>query len=240
MDEELIIRILKKRKPSGKDLGRLSFFIDMLLTCAKRRGEECKSIDMMREYLGRHLQNLDQEQAEIYVDFSGLFNIVHTYNYLGQGYYQQVLRCFYRIMLIVGNPPIFEGIKSMDDEFDVENLRWDFRGFVVALKRAFAIDQFFKDVEERFELDGLFETYGVSDTLAECVQSYNDVVKRLEESPKYGKILSYLPYVSLDKCLPSEKNIKSARKRFKSIGAFRDKVISTEFYDAYGEVDENT
>lgn len=235
MNEESVIKILKKKKPNGKDLGRLSFFIDMLLACAKRRGEECKSVDMMREYLGRHLQNLDQDQTEIYIDFSGLFNIVHTYNHLGQGYYQQALRCFYRIMLIVGNSPIFIGIKSMDDEFDVENLKGDICGFITALKRAFAIDQFFKDVEDRFDLDGLTEIYGVSDTLAECVQSYNDVVQRLEEKklPEYSELLSYLPHISINECLPLEKNIRIARRRFKSINVFRDKVISTEFYDAY-------
>lgn len=235
MDEELIIKILNKRKPSGKDLGRLSFFIDMLLTCTKGRERECKSVDVMREYIGRHLQNLDQYQTEVYTDFSGLYNIVHTYNHLGQGYYQQALRCFYRIMLIVGNSPIFIGIKSMDDEFDVENLKGDICGFITALKRAFAIDQFFKDVEKKFDLNGLVEVYGVSDTLAECVQSYNDVVLRLEEKklPEYRDLLSYLPHISIDECFPSDRDIKIARKRFKSINVFRDKFLSTEFYDAY-------
>lgn len=233
MNEESIIKILKKRKPSGKDLGRLSFFIDMLSTCARRQGKEFQSVKMMQEYLRRHLQNLDQEQAEIYLDFSGLFNVVHTYNYLGQGYYQQVLRCFYRIMLIIGNPPIFIGIKSMEEEFDVENLRGDIKGFVTALKRAFAIDQFFKDVEKRFDLNGLVEVYGVSDTLEECVQAYNDVVQRIKELPEYSKVLSYLPYISVDECFPDENSIKSARKHFRGINVFRDKVISPEFYDAY-------
>lgn len=235
MNEESVLKILNKRKPSGKDLGCLSFFIDMLSTCAKRRNTEFKSIDMMREYLGRHLASLSEDQARIYLDYSGLYNIVHTYNHLGQGYYQQALRCFYRMMLIVGNSPIFIDIKSMEDEFDVENIKADVRGFVNALKRAFAIDQFFKDIENKFELEGVFEVYGVSDTLAECVQSYNDVVKRLEEKklPEYDDLLSFLSYIDIKDCLPNEKSIRAARRKFKNIDVFRDKVISTEFYEAY-------
>lgn len=235
VNDEDVVKILKKRKPTGKDLGRLSFFIDMLITDAKRQGIEIKSIDFARQYLGQHLENLDEEQASTYFSFSGLYNIVHTYNHLGQGYYQQALRCFYRIMLIVGNSPIFEGIKSMEDEFDVENVKDDVSGFMIALKRAFGIDQFFSDVEEKYELGGLVDTYGVSDTLAECVQSYNDVVTRLEERnlPEYSKLLSYLPHISEVDYLPKEQKIKNARRQISNIGVFRNKVISTEFYDAY-------
>lgn len=233
MNDESIAKILKKKKPTGKDLGRLSFFIDMLSTCAKRQGQQAKSIDMMRLYLGEHLQKLSPEQTEIYVDFSGLYHIVHTYNHLGQGYYQQALRCFYRIMLIVGNSPIFIGINSMEDEFDIENIKEDIKGFVMALKIAFAIDQFFRDVEDRFDLEGLVNVYGVSDTLAECVQSYNDVVTRLEEKnlPEYRDFLSCLPHISAEDYLP--KKGKTAKRFLRSISAFRDKIMSTEFYDAY-------
>ncbi len=235
MIEEAVAEILKKRKPSGKDLGRLAFFIDMFVSCAKQSEGSSLSYEKMQQYLQKHLEKLGQYQTEVYVNFSGLYNIVHTYNHLGQGYYQQALRCFYRIMLIVGNSPIFIGINSMDDEFDVENLKEDISGFVTALKRSFAIDQFFKDIEVKFDLEGIVEVYGVSDTLAECVQSYNDVVERLKEKnlPEYNDLLSYLPHILIDECLPSQENIKTARNRFKSISSFRNKVTSTEFYDAY-------
>lgn len=235
MNEEIITKILRKKKPNGKDLGRLFFFINMTLISSKAQDTNSKMIDSMKQYLEHHLKDLDAEETETYIDFANLHNIVHTYNYLGQGYYQQALRCFYRMMLIVGNSPIFVGIQSMDDEFDIENVKEDVRSFVVALKRAFAIDQFFKDVEKKFELDGLLSVYGVSDTLAECVQSYNDVVKRLEEekSPIYNDLLSCLPPIFVEDCLPKEKNIRIARKKLRNISVFRDKMVSTEFYDAY-------
>ena len=192
-------------------------------------------MESMNQYLDRHMRELSPDQAEVYMGFTGLFDIVHTYHYLGQAYYQQALRCFYRMMLIVGNPPTLAGIKSMEDEFDLENIREDFLNFLTALRRAFAIDQFFRDVEKKFELDGLTEVYGVADTLEETLVSYNDVIRRLEEekSQKHKDFLSCMKPVSLKECLPTETEKKNARKKFKTIDAFRGKNISIEFYDAY-------
>lgn len=234
---EAVEKLLKKRKPGGEDLGRLYFFLDIMPNYVRKYGATFENIETATRYLDKYLPNLSSDQEEIYIDYSSLYNIVQIYNYLGQAYYQQVVRCFYRMMFVVDNlmdtSNFFAEIPGINEDFDIENIAVEFMAFIRALKRSFAIDQFFMDIEDRFCLYGLRKVFEVTDNLDQYIQTYNDVVKRLKEKREYDPLLLWLIPIQEKDYLPPEKKIKEARKMIKSIGSFRGKSISTEFFEAY-------
>lgn len=235
MNDE-ITKILEKKRPTGTDIGRLIFFIDMGSIRASRNSEEFLEKITIQWYIEKYLRSLNVEQSLIYSGFLGLYNIVHTYNYLGQGYYQQALRSFYRLMLIIiGNPEEFSGIKSMSDEFCKDNAAGEAETFLISLRQSFAIDQFLKDMEELHDLEGLHEIYGSLDNLEEYVKSYNDVITCIREKERFKNdaVLLNLPYIKKEDFSPPEDLRKLARERLSDIRLFNDRITSTEFFDAY-------
>lgn len=235
MNDEMM-RILDKKRPTGTDLGRLIFFIDMGSIQASRNGAEFLEKLSAQWYIDRYLRNLNVEQSLIYNGFLGLYNIVHTYNYLGQGYYQQALRSFYRLMLIIiGSPAEFAGIKSIAEDFSKDSAAGEIETFMISLRQSFAIDQFLKDMEDLHDISGLHEIYGSLDNLEEYVKSYNDVAACVKEKERFknDEVLQNLPYIKREDFIPRADLRKFARERLSDIRLFNDRITSTEFFDAY-------
>ena len=233
-----IAKIMRKKNPTGTDLGRLIFFLDMESLLSRKKGEEFAEKPQIQQYHWKFLGTLDVEQTIYYYSFFGLYNIVQTYNYLGQGFYQQALRCYFHILLVItGKPSVFTELKSVSDEFDVNNLKNDLDAFLTSLKNSFAIDQFFLDMEKIHKLEGLHKAYCALGDLKDYIKAYNDVINTIakENNPKYAEILSILPTISVDECLPRKKFQQDARKYMKDIRVFNDRVTSREFFNAYLE-----
>lgn len=231
-----IAKIMRKKSPSGTDLGRLVFFMDMESILSRKRGEEFAEKEQVQQYHWKSFGTLDVDQTLYYYSFFGLYNIVQTYNYLGQGFYQQALRCYFHILLIItGKPSVFTELKSVSDEFDISNLKNDVDAFLMALKSAFAIDQFLLDMEKIHKLEGLHEIYCALGDLKDYIKAYNDVISTIDKEgdPKYEKILSILPNITVEDCLPDKKFQQKARKYMKDIRVFNDRVTSREFFNVY-------
>lgn len=231
-----IAKIMRKKNPTGTDLGRLIFFLDMESLLSKKKGGEFAERQQIQQYHWKFLGTLDVEQTLYYYSFFGLYNIVQTYNYLGQGFYQQALRCYFHILLIItGKTSVFTELKSVSDEFDVSNLKNDVDAFLMALRNSFAIDQFFLDVEKIHKLEGLHKSYCALGDLSDYIKSYNDAIAAIskEKNPKYTDILSTLPVILAKDYLPRKKFQQEARKYMKDIRVFNDRVTSREFFNAY-------
>lgn len=223
-----MIRILNKKKVTGKDFGRLILLMD--IEANNNKGAISEQIDLEDATC-----RLSDEQLSVYNGYVGLYHIIHTYNHLGQGCYQQALRSFYRLMLIISKPSTFSSLKSMRDEIDSKKALEDIETFLVSLKTVYAIKQFFTDVEGIYDVAGLSKTYDVWANLDEYIDSYNDVIALVVRADpnKYDEILSKLPTISEKDYIPSEENLRKAKKIVSDVEVFRNRTISIEFYEMY-------
>lgn len=235
MNDE-ITKIMRKRRPTGADLGRLIFFLDIESLLAKRRGEEFEKKTQVEQFHQKFLKTFDDNQMTDYLNFFGLYNIVHTYNYLGQGFYQQAVKCFYHILvMITERPSILSEFDDISKEFDACNIKNDVDTFLVSLKNSFAIDMFFRDMEEVHKLQGLRNAYGAMGDLENYIKLYNGIVAHVGKKGdfKLSKNLPFLSQISEKDYLPLEQFQREAKAYMRDIRVFNSSIISTKFFNAY-------
>ncbi len=229
---EMVKKILNKRKPTGTDLGRLALLVGISHNQAVRNGVDFQ-YPFEQQDLEARLSKLDEEQFFIYYGFIGLYNIVQSYRSDGQANYQQAVRCYYHMMLILNKPYMLAPIKVISDDCFSENVKNEVRLFKKSIEVASAIDQFYKDVEEIYNFPELYSTFQVFGNLKGYINAYNDVMRYIKEEKKseYDEIVLGLPYITEEDYLP--KTPVKAKNAIRNIDVFKGEVFSTKFYNLY-------
>lgn len=212
MNKDGLDKLLSRRKHNGETLGRLLLLSDIEF---KRTKGKSKSFDDAKMQM--MVNTLDRKEMQIYNSYICLYNFIHFYSLMGSGFYQQIIRDFYRLTLMITNPSVLKEIKDMDEIIRPNDFYSVFSLFTETITHAYALHQMYRDIEYIYNLEGLSKEYNISSNLNEFMEAFNNV---LEWAHKNKKNFEDIQPLNEKNFIPSESRIKKARDIMKDITVF--------------------